>query len=126
MTMQTELQTTGTQNENVERTINQASAVFRIGYMLSFLFVGIGLVDAVIRDHPLAEELGPPRELLNHLLELDPNGFIGLGIGTMILTPIVMTLSVALNFYRARDLRFAAITGAVSLILIVTLALAFI
>jgi uncharacterized membrane protein len=109
-----------------ERVVAQTISLFRAGYRLSFAFVAIGLVVALVRDIPLAAELGPPKELLDHLLNLDPNGFIGLGIGIMILTPILMTVEVTVNFFRVGDRRFAGITALVALILIVTLGLAFV
>lgn len=109
-----------------ELVVEQTITVFRAGYVLSFILVAIGLLDALIRNQPLASELGPPSELLDHLLSGDPNGFLGLGIGVMILTPVVMTIEVAINFLRVRDTRFAAITALVSAILIITVALAFI
>jgi uncharacterized membrane protein len=112
-------------HERSERVVEQTISVFRIGYILSFVFVGIGLVAALVQDQPLSSELGPPQELVNELLDLDPNGFIGTGIGIMILTPVVMTVEVAINFFRERDKRFGTITAIVAAILIVTFGLAF-
>jgi uncharacterized membrane protein len=105
----------------VEHTI----ALFRGGYILSFALVAIGILLALFRDLPLASELGTPKNIFSHARDFDPNGFIGLGIGVMILTPIIMTIEVAINFFRAGDSRFGFITGLVSLILIVTIGLAF-
>lgn len=123
---QTEISNLQSRQERTERVVEQTISLFRGGYILSFTFVFIGLIVALVRNVPLASELGPPKELINLLLELDPNGFMGLGIGLMILTPIVMTVEVAINFLRGQDPRFAAISGLVALILIVTMALAFI
>lgn len=114
-----------TKHERTERVVEQTISLFRGGYILSFALVLVGLILAIVRDIPLAAELGPPQELFSHLTDLDPNGFIGLGIGVMILTPMVMTVEVAVNFFRANDKRFALITAVVATILIVTLALAF-
>lgn len=114
-----------TKHERSERVVEQTISVFRIGYILSFVFVGIGLIAALVQDQPLSSELGPPQELVNELLDLDPNGFIGTGIGIMILTPVVMTVEVAINFFRERDKRFGTITAIVAAILIVTFGLAF-
>jgi uncharacterized membrane protein len=109
-----------------ERIVEQTTALYRGGYILSFVFVGIGLLLAIIGDGELSTELGGPLEIRDHLFDLDPNGFIGFGIGVMILTPIVMSIEVAANFFLARDRRFAMISAAVSLILVVTMALAFV
>ena len=113
-----------TKHERSERVVEQTISVFRIGYIVSFIFIAIGLVDAFIQDVPLSSELGPPRELASDLLDLDPNGFIGAGIGIMILTPVIMTVEVAINFFREHDKRFGAITAVVAAILIVTCTLA--
>jgi uncharacterized membrane protein len=106
----------------VDQTVN----VYRGGYILSFALVGIGLLVALAGDKELSTELGAPGAIIDHIADLDPNGFIGLGIGVMILTPIVMSIEVAINFFRANDLRFGLITSAVAIILLVTMALAFV
>lgn len=115
-----------TKHERAERIVEQTITVFRGGYMVSFALIAIGLVIAIARRIPLATELGPPMEIVNDLLDLDPNGFIGLGIGAMILTPVIMTIEVTVNFFRAGDTMFGMISGTVAGILIVTMALAFI
>lgn len=108
-----------------EAIIEQTVGVYRGGYILSFALVGIGLLVALIGDKEIAPELGGPVEIVEHLSEMDPNGFIGLGIGVMILTPIIMSIEVAMNFLMAKDTRFTLITAAVAAILVVTMALAF-
>jgi len=108
-----------------EAIVAQTIGVYRGGYILSFVLVGVGLLVALLTDKELAMELGGPAEIIEHVLDMDPNGFIGLGIGTMILTPIVMSVEVTMNFRLARDLRFSMISAAVAAILIVTMALAF-
>jgi uncharacterized membrane protein len=110
---------------NAERIIEQTVGIYRGGYILSFALIGIGLLIALVSDKEIATELGAPVEIIEHLVDLDPNGFFGLGIGFMILTPIVMSFEVAVNFLRARNSRFSLITGAVAAILVVTMALAF-
>lgn len=109
-----------------ERVVEDTITLFRWGYIASFALVGIGLIVALIRDIPLATELGGPGKIVEDILDMDPNGFIGLGIGVMILTPIIMTMEVTVNFLRAGDSKFGLITGIVSAILVVTMALAFI
>lgn len=115
-----------TEHERSERLVEQTIQVFRLGYMVSFALLAIGIVVALIRRIPLAPELGPPGEIIRDLLDVDPNGFIGLGIGIMIITPIIMTIEVTVNFFRAGDSRFGVISGIVAGILVVTMALAFV
>lgn len=116
---------TRTKHERSERLVEQTISVFRLGYLTSFALIAIGIVIAIIRRIGLATELGPPQEIARDLVDLDPNGFIGLGIGVMILTPIIMTIEVTINFFRAGDSKFGVISGIVAGILVVTMALAF-
>lgn len=115
-----------TTSERAERVVEDTITLFRWGYIASFVLIGIGIVIALGRRIPLATELGGPGEILSDVMDLDPNGFIGLGIGVMIITPIVMTIEVTVNFFRAGESRFGIISGVVAAILLVTLALAFI
>lgn len=115
-----------TKHERSERLVEQTISVFRLGYIVSFALIAIGIVIAIIRRIGLATELGPPQEIARDLMDLDPNGFIGLGIGVMILTPIIMTIEVTVNFFRAGDSKFGVISGIVAGILVVTMALAFV
>lgn len=115
-----------TSSERAERVVEDTISLFRWGYIASFALVGVGIIIALIRRIPLATELGGPGKIISDVMELDPNGFIGLGIGVMILTPIIMTIEVTANFFRAGDARFGTISGVVAAILVVTLALAFI
>jgi uncharacterized membrane protein len=127
--MQDEMTIPATETNKVittDRIVAQTIGVYRGGYVLSFVLVGIGLVVALFGDSELSTELGGPGTIAEHLVDLNPNGFIGLGIGVMILSPIVMSIEVALNFFRAQDRRFALITSAVAAILVVTMALAFV
>jgi uncharacterized membrane protein len=114
------------QPERAERVVEDTITLFRWGYIASFTLVGIGLIVALVRDIALATELGGPGRIIQDVVDLDPNGFIGLGIGVMILTPILMTIEVAVNFLRAGDAKFGTITAVVAAILVVTLTLAFI
>jgi uncharacterized membrane protein len=116
----------GSEPERAERVVEDTITLFRWGYIASFTLVGIGLIVALVRDIALATELGGPGKIVGDVLDLDPNGFIGLGIGVMILTPIIMTIEVAVNFFRAGDSKFGTITAIVAAILVVTLALAFV
>lgn len=115
-----------TQHERSERIVEQTIQVFRVGYLVSFALIAFGIVIAVVRQIGLATELGPPAEIIDDIVNMDPNGFIGLGIGAMILTPVIMTIEVAVNFFRAGDSRFGLISGIVAGILVVTMALAFV
>jgi uncharacterized membrane protein len=108
-----------------ERVVEQTIGLYRAGYMLSFGLVAIGLIVALVKDISLSAELGGPKVIAQDLVDLDPAGFIGLGIGVMILSPIIMSIEVAWNFFRAHDARFGYITAAVAAILVVTMALAF-
>lgn len=116
---------TPVQRKDIAHIRENTVTLYRIGYLLSFALIGIGIVIALVRQTPLSSSLPPLDHIIQDMLDLHPNGFIGLGIGVMILTPIVMTIQTAISFFRTGDSRFGMITSVVATILLVTIGLAF-
>lgn len=106
----------------VRRTIT----TYQWAVYTSFAFILAGFVVAIVTDHPVETEMGAPSELLQRMMDLHPSGFFGVGIGLMILAPIVMVTDAALTFLRHGDKRYALFTGAVALILAFSILIAFI
>jgi uncharacterized membrane protein len=100
-----------------------AIKVLTIGWRLSFALIIVGLIIAIVRDEPLTSELGTFDHVLDELLTGHSNGFLGLGILVMILSPIVSSATIALNFFRIGDRRYGFITAAVFAVLVVSIAL---
>jgi uncharacterized membrane protein len=116
---------TSTKPETFDSREVTASAikVLTIGWRLSFALIIIGLIIAIVRDEPLTSELGTFGHVLDELLTGHSNGFLGLGILVMILSPIVSSATIALNFFRIGDRRYGFITAAVFAVLVVSIAL---
>lgn len=91
----------------------------------SFAFIFAGLIIALFSDDAVETEMGAPSELIGNMIDLHPSGFFGMGIGIMILAPIAMLIDAAITFLRCGDRRFALITGAVALILSLSILISF-
>lgn len=105
-----------------QRTIT----IYRWAVYATFAFVFAGIAIALFSDHDIETEMGSPANLISKMLDLNPSGSLGIGIGIMILAPIVMVADAALSFYRGGDKRFALITCAVALILAFSILISFI
>lgn len=105
--------------------IDATIAIYRWAVYLSFAFLGVGFVAALFSDHPTETEIGTPRDMLRNMLDLHPAGFFGVGIGIMILAPIVMLFEAALILHRKGDRRYALFTLTVALILSLSILIAF-
>ena len=99
-----------------------AIKVLTTGWRLSFALIIIGLVIAILRDEPLTAELGTLSQVLGELVTGHSNGFLGLGILVMILSPIVSAATIAVNFFRIGDRRYGLITTTVFVILVISIA----
>lgn len=101
-----------------------AITVLSSGWRISFALIVIGLVLAFVRDQPLTSELGNLAEVIDDLRSGHSNGFLGLGILAMILSPIIATGTIAINFFRVGDRRYGLISSTVFTILMVSIAMA--
>jgi len=106
------------------RVTRAAITVLTLGWRISFAIILVGLAIAIIRDEPLAAELGRISKVVDDLLGGHSNGFLGLGILVMILSPIVAAATIALNFFRIGDRRYGLISTAVFVVLLVSIATA--
>lgn len=100
-----------------------AIKVLTTGWRLSFALIIVGLIIAILRDEPLSTELGTFGHIFDELITGHSNGFLGIGILVMILSPIVASATIAINFFRIGDRRYGAITTAVFVILMISIAL---
>lgn len=103
-----------------------AIKVLTTGWRLSFALIILGLVIAILRDESLATELGSISHVFDELKTGHSNGFLGLGILVMILSPIVSAATIAVNFFRIGDQRYGMITTAVFIVLMISIAVSFI
>ncbi|HVL23485.1 MAG TPA: DUF1634 domain-containing protein [Thermomicrobiales bacterium] len=106
------------------RVTRAAITVLTFGWRISFAIIIVGLVLAIVRDEPLAAELGRISKVMDDLAGGHSNGFLGLGILVMILSPIVATATIAVNFFRIGDRRYGLISSTVFIVLVVSIAIA--
>lgn len=110
--------------EDSRRVSQGAIAVLSTGWKISFALIILGLVVALIRDEPLTNELGSFRNVLADLGKGRANGFLGIGILAMIISPIAATLTIMTGFFRIGDRRYAFISLGVLVILITSIVIA--
>lgn len=118
------LQTT---EQSTQRIISRRTiTIYQWTVYATFAFIFAGIAVSLFSDHEISTKMGSPADFLEKMLDLNPSGFFGVGIGIMILAPIVMVASAALTFYRNQDRRFALIALAVALILAFSILISFI
>lgn len=114
-----------TQHTTLRTIVRRVIAAYQWAVYASFAFIFAGFLVALFTDHDVETEMGAPSELLGNMIDLHPAGFFGMGIGIMILAPIVMLADAALTFLRSGDRRYALMTGLVTLILAFSILLSF-
>lgn len=97
---------------------DRAERVLQGGFRLSVVLIAAGLVLSLIRRQALPEVLGPPVVIFEGLLDGKGSSLVGLGILSMVATPLVAAAVIALSFLQEGDRRYAAIALLVLVILI--------
>lgn len=115
-----------TGRESLDIIIRQTILIYRWAVYAAFGFIGGGFLIAAIADQSVDAEMALPADLLQQVFDLEASGFFGIGIGLMILTPIVMITSAAYTFLRAADRRYALITLTVAVILSLSIVISFV
>jgi hypothetical protein len=87
------------------------------GFRLGAALLVLGLAVALITREPLGERTDPFVDVLPTIVDGHANGIIDLAILTLMATPVVTTLVVAIGFFREGDRRY----GTLSLIVLVVL-----
>lgn len=92
----------------------RAATVFKWGFRVSAALLALGIVVTLARGNDISEAATPLRELLPRLFDGDGGAIVTLSIVTMIVTPVVTVLLVALGFFAGGDRRY----GRVSLVVL--------
>lgn len=107
----------------VQSPLNLTTASVLVwGFRISAALLLLGLVVSAIQGEELHTSLESIPELAGEIADGNGAGIVGLAILVMMATPIASTISVAVNCLRIGDRRYAAITTAVLVILIVSAA----
>jgi uncharacterized membrane protein len=109
-----------------QRIRHLAATVLETGFRVAVVIMAIGLALAVIRQEALPSTLEEPAELVRGLGRGEASAIVGLGIISIILTPFASTLVIAIAFHRQGDRRYAAISGLVLMILLISIGLSLI
>ncbi len=120
--------TTSDEDENesfmpVDTVVGRATRVFRAGFSGSLALLIVGMVLIVTRKQSLPSHLVPLDEIVPGLIEGSAAPFVTLGILTMILTPVISTVTICLTFLQQGDRRYARLSAVVVLILILSISL---
>ena len=110
----------------LDRIIQQSIEIYRWAVLLAFGFIAAGFVVELVRNEQVPNEMGSPRKMIGQLVDFHAAGFFGIGIGVMILAPIVMIAAAAIRFFQSGDRRYGLISTAVAVILSLSIALSFI
>jgi uncharacterized membrane protein len=105
-------------------TLHQRAAlVARIGWYVSVTILAIGLCWSLIEQEALPDRIGSPSTMLDRLRDGTPASIVGLGILSIILTPIVTACVIAVTLLDERDRRYGFISALVLAILLGSVAL---
>ena len=115
-----------TSRETLDIIIQRTILIYRWAVVASFAFIGIGFLVTLFGSKDVDTEMASPVQLLRQVLDLEASGFFGIGIGLMILTPIVMIANSAVIFFGAEDRRYGLVTSAVATILMLSIVVSFV
>ena len=114
-----------TSRETLDIIIQRTIIIYRWAVIASFSMIGIGFLITLIANQNIDTNMATPARLLRQVINLEASGFFGIGIGLMVLTPIVMIASAALTFFSAGDKRYGLITTTVAVILLLSIVVSF-
>lgn len=101
----------------------RATLVLRSGFLITAFLVAAGSFLALVKREPLPHTIGNPADILRDVASGDPGSVVGLGIVTVILTPLAMAGVTCLTYARRGEYRQAGINGVVLAILLVSVLL---
>ncbi|MCC6703627.1 MAG: DUF1634 domain-containing protein [Thermomicrobiales bacterium] len=104
----------------------RAASVLKWGFRISAVMLAIGIIDSLIRGNDIPTNATRLADLVPRLLDGDGGAIVTLSIVSMIATPVVATLVVALGFLDLGDRRYARLSFAVLTVLIVSVIAAFV
>src|SRR5699024_9392424 len=110
--------TPGTQQVDQKELVGGTIRVYEWGFWISLVLIVAGLAVGFVRDESMPESLGSPGHVFSQLAGGHADGIVGVGVLVMILTPLIGVITLAVNFYRAQDLRFGLFTTVIVLILL--------
>lgn len=89
------------------------AVVLLAGMLTSIVLMLAGVVLVLIHPGDQAFHLLQPAQAIRAMVALRPDGWLSLGIFTLILTPVLRVLMAIVSFIWVRDWRYAAVSAAV-------------
>jgi len=112
------MQQSKTSTPDIDPVARAAVRTASWGFRISAALLAIGLVISIARQQALEQHLGSFGTIIDDTLHFHAAGFIGLAIAAIILTPVAVTLTVTIAFYREGDRRYGGFTLLVLAILV--------
>lgn len=88
-----------------------------IGLVISTVSLLIGVILDLVMGQSLSTVALMPREALAAVLDLQPSGFLALGLLVLLITPVVRVIGSIVVFVWEHDWRYALVTGFVLVIM---------
>ncbi len=108
-----------------ETTLRQrAGRTLHIGFLVAVVLIAAGVVLSAIQGKAFPDTLGTPVDVFRGVRDGEAASIIGLGILAMILTPFATTAAIGWSFLQEGDRRYAAVSGCVLIILLVSMLVA--
>jgi uncharacterized membrane protein len=92
-----------------------------VGFLVATALIVAGTALSAILQQPFPDTLGTPLDVVRGVVQGDAASVIGLGILAIILTPFVAAGVITWSFLQEGDRRYAAISGSVLLILLLSM-----
>ncbi len=115
-----------TSRETLDIIIRRTITIYRWAVVLTFAMIGVGFLFTIFANQNVDEVMASPLRLVEQAVALEASGFFGIGIGVMVLCPIVMIANAAFVFFSANDRRYGFITTAVAIILLLSIVVSFV
>lgn len=106
----------------VTRDLNEmVHRILIVGLVASALLMVIGVAIELAQRRTLPTTVLPPAEAIRQTFHLDASGFLSAGVLVLILTPLLRVVGSLIVFLWERNARYAAITGLVLIVMLVSL-----
>ena len=86
---------------------DNAIRVLRGGFLVSAALLVAGIAWSIAERQSLGDRVLPFQDVPGELIDGNPSAVIDLGILAMMVTPVILVLVIAWNFYGLRERRFA-------------------
>jgi uncharacterized membrane protein len=114
----------GKQTAELALVYGAARTTLTLGFRIGAAFLTIGIVVALVRQEPLRSEAQPLTEIIPALFDGRASALVELAILSIISTPVVAALVIAVGFFRIGDRLYAMLSLLVLLILGTSIVLA--